>query len=561
MAIVILDEAVANKIAAGEVVERPASVVKELVENALDAGARQVLVELEEGGRRLIQVTDDGEGMSREDAVLSLQRHATSKISRAEDLFAIRTLGFRGEALPSVAAVSLLTLTTRQRGAPSGVRLVAEGGVIRELEEAGVPEGTQVSAARLFFNTPARLKFLRSESTELAHCADLVSRFSLSHCTISFRLLHHGREVLSRPATGNLLAAMAAAYGREAARHLAPVSLVLPTLRITGHVSTPGLTRANRGEQSFFVNGRCVKSRLVGAALDAVYRELLPPGRHPVAVLRLEIEPHLVDVNVHPTKAEVRFDQEGEVFGAVSRALREAVQAANLGPRATLSLPTGHTFPGSSAGGGSQAELGLEAPAATAPSPAPGGAPGGLRALGQLYQTFIVAESPQGLLIIDQHRAHERVLYERLAAQGASAQGQRLVMPVTVHFSHAEADLLEQHLEALRGMGLEVEPFGSGSFVVRGVPAAMARQDPEGLLREVVAALQAPGSQASLPRERMLAGMACQGAVKAGQALAPHELGELVTDLAACRQAYTCPHGHPVVMTIAAWELARKFNR
>jgi len=570
MPIVILEESVANKIAAGEVVERPASVVKELIENSLDAGARQVTVELEDGGRRLIQVTDDGGGMSREDAVLSLQRHATSKIATADDLFAIRTLGFRGEALPSIASVSVLTLTTRLRGEPGGVRLAVEGGVIRDLEEVGAPEGTRVSVARLFYNTPARLKFLRSESTELAHCADLIERFTFSHTGVSFRLLHNGREVLNRPATGNLLVAMAAAYGREAGRNLAPVTLALPTLRVSGYVSGPELSRGNRAEQSFFVNGRWVKSRIIGHALDAVYRELLPPGRHPVAVLMLEIEPQLVDVNVHPTKAEVRFDREWEVHAALVRALREAAGAGRLGPQATLAMPSGRTF-GPPLGerrwpGGDpfprQADLGLgqEAPGMPAPPPAPV-ARAGLRALGQLHNTFIVAESADGLLIIDQHRAHERVLYERLAAKEGQVESQRLVMPVTVHLGHAEADALEQHLEHVRALGLEVEPFGGESYVVRAVPAAMAHQDPGDLLREVVAALLAPGGKTGLPRERILAGMACKAAVKAGQVLAPHELAELAADLSRCSLAYTCPHGHPVVMTIAGWELARKFNR
>ena len=566
MPIIVLDESVANKIAAGEVVERPASVVKELVENALDAGARQVTIELEEGGRKLVQVTDDGTGMSREDAVLSLQRHATSKIARAEDLFAIRTLGFRGEALPSIASVSLLTLTTRLRGEPGGTRLLVEAGVIKDLQEVGAPEGTQVGVARLFFNTPARLKFLRSENTELAYCADLVSRFSLSHLGVSFRLTHNAREVLNRPAPGNLLSAIAAAYGREAARHLVPVSLTLPTLAITGFLSTPDLTRANRTEQSFFVNGRWVKSRLIGHALDSLYRELLPPGRHPVAVLMVEIEPHLVDVNVHPTKAEVRFDREGEVHAATSRALHEAVASANMGPRAHLSPPAGRAFapaPGRwPAGPPLQQELGLATPPPAAATPtAQAPASSDLRALGQLHHTFIVAESADGLLIIDQHRAHERVLYERLCAQQGELELQRLVMPLTVHFSHAEADALEQHLEEFRRLGVEVEPFGAGSYLVRAVPALLARQDPENLLREMVTSLLAPGGQAALPRERLLAGMACQAAVKAGQPLAPHELAELASELARCRLSYTCPHGHPVVMTIAGWELARKFNR
>ncbi|MFQ5809995.1 MAG: DNA mismatch repair endonuclease MutL, partial [Armatimonadota bacterium] len=335
--IVVLDESVVNKIAAGEVVERPASVVKELVENAIDAEARQVVVDLIEGGKRLIRVADDGHGMTDEDAVLALQRHATSKVKTAEELVGIATLGFRGEALPSIASVSQLTLTTREHDTPQGTQVVVEGGEVADFSPVGSPPGTTVEVRNLFFNTPARLKFLRTSATERGHCADVVSRAALGYPHIGFRVTHNDHPILSSPPGSDMLAVMAAVYGKNVARQLIPVELESGDIRIHGFISDPALSRVNRSYQMFFVNRRYARSRLLGHALNEPYKWALPAGRHPVAAIHIDIDARLVDPNVHPAKIEVRFTREWDVHNLV----RQAVEQALTGPAApaTTAMP------------------------------------------------------------------------------------------------------------------------------------------------------------------------------------------------------------------------------
>jgi DNA mismatch repair protein MutL len=570
----ILEESVASKIAAGEVVERPASVVKELVENALDAEAGRVEVEVEEAGQRLIRVRDDGWGMTREEAVLALQRHSTSKIERAEDLGSIRTLGFRGEALPSIAAVSHLSLVTRARGSDSGTRLAAEGGVVKELEEVGAPEGTEVAVGRLFYNTPARLKFLRSKTSELAHIVELMAAFSFSHPEVSLRLSHEGREVMNRPGSSQLLPAVAAFLGRQNAEQLVAVELSLPWIAIAGYTSRPELSRATRSQERFFVNRRWVRSRLLSRALEEAYRTVLPGNRYPVAVMRLELAAEQVDVNVHPAKAEVRFLREGEVFQAVRRAASEALDRARLAPSAAISAPGPFPArPETSAGAGAGMTLPAagSAPGVLSPAFEPAGRGGALvlTPLAQLRATFILADSEQGLLVVDQHRAHERVLFERFSAgrEEKRPESQALAIPATVHLGRAEADLLLQHVESLGELGLELEQFGADSFLVRRVPVALAKQDPAGVVRDLVEDLAAASLRGGGPtslevrRERARISLACRSAVKAGDALTAEEMGELLAELCRTSRPFTCPHGRPTVMTISNFELERRFHR
>ena len=570
MSVIILDQEVINQIAAGEVIERPGSVVKELVENSLDAHATRISVDLEQGGRRLMRVTDDGSGMTREDAVLALQRHATSKISAAEDLFAIRTLGFRGEALPSIAAVSHLRIVTRPHDQTEATEITVRGGEVTDLRTVGAPPGTEVSVARLFFNTPARLKFMRSESAELSHITDLITRFSFSHPEVSFRLAHGEREVVHRPASDDLLSSVVALYGRDAAERLLPMDLRLPSIRVSGFVSRPDFTRSSRAHQAFFVNRRQVRSRTLTHALEEPYRASLHGGRFPVAVVQLDIDPMLVDVNVHPAKAEVRFVRDWEVHEAVRRAVQEALAGTSLVEAAlTAGAPSAPL-------GGSRARL--ESPAAAAaqaalafpqqapaPRPQQGSTPLTISPLGQLRATYIIAESPAGLMIVDQHRAHERVLYDRMesANEQSAPAVQRLVMPATVHLGRREAELLEHNLEAFAGIGMEVEPFGSDTFVVRAMPALMAKFDPQTLLRDLLEELGAQPSagQLALPKEAILAAAACHAAIKAGEPLAPQEMVELLDRLSRSSRPFTCPHGQPIIMSITNFELDRRFQR
>jgi DNA mismatch repair protein MutL len=573
VAVVILDESVASKIAAGEVIERPASVVKELVENALDAGARRVEVEIREGGRGLVRVADDGCGMTREDAVLALHRYATSKIRTADDLFAINTFGFRGEALPSIAAISHLTMVTRPRGAAAGVKLVAVAGEVTELEEVGAPAGTEISVARLFHNTPARLKFLKRDEAEVAAITEVFIRFLFSHPEVALRLTREGREVIQHSGLGDLRSAVTAVWGRELAAAMAPVVLALPGMSVHGLVSGPAVHRASRNRQFLFVNRRWVRNRTLTHALEEAYRRVLPEGRYPAAVLLLEVDPSAVDVNVHPTKAEVRLNREWEVHHLVSRAVQEALHAAGAGARITLTQPSPATSVGPpSQGFGPQGELpGGWAGTLAAPgvlSPAFQSGAGGrleLRPLAQLRQTYILAESRQGLLLVDQHRAQERVLYERFTEARLSrrAGAQALLEPVAVQLGPREAAVVAEQLEELACLGFDLEPFGTNAYLVRAVPSVLAKEDPKALVHDLAEDLagEPAGRALEQRRERLLIALSCHSALKAGDALTHEETAELLHALAATARPYTCPHGWPIVMTISNFEIDRKFNR
>lgn len=574
MGIVILDESVASKIAAGEVIERPASVVKELVENALDAGARRVTVEVREAGRALIQVCDDGCGMSREDAVLALQRHATSKIRSAHDLFAIRTFGFRGEALPSIAAVSHLVLITRPRESEAATRLVAVSGEVVELEEVGAPPGTDVKVSRLFTNVPARLKFLRRDEAEMAHIADTFTRFLFSHPEVALTLTRDDRAVIQHPGSADLRAAVLAAWGRDCAEAMVPVALAAPGISVRGLISNPSLHRATRGRQFLYVNQRWVRNRALTHAVEEAYSHVLPEGRHPAVVLLVEVNPAAVDVNVHPTKAEVRLHQEWEVHHVVSRAVKEALGSVGAAPRVGLTRVAGPLAPSppSPQGRGDQGALPMGwAGTLAAPgvlSPAFQSAQGEsleLRPLAQLRQTYILAESRQGLLLVDQHRAQERVLYERFVQARLSRQGagQALLEPVVVQLGPREAAVVAEEMDDLSALGFALEPFGRDAYLVRAVPIALARDDPADLVRDLAEDLAAEGDGRALERrrERLLVTLSCRSAVKAGDVLVYEETVELLRDLAATARPYTCPHGWPIVMTISNFEIDRKFNR
>jgi DNA mismatch repair protein MutL len=575
VSIVILDESTASKIAAGEVVERPSSVVKELVENALDAGARRVEVEVREGGRGLIRVTDDGCGMTREDAVLSLQRHATSKIRTADDLFCVTTLGFRGEALPSIASVSHVAMVTHVQEAESGTKLTAVGGEVVELEDVGAPVGTQVSVSRLFYNTPARLKFLRRDAAEVAQITETCTRFLFSHPDAALRLRVEGREVIQHGGSGGLAAAVLAAWGPELAGAMVPLERRAAGLSVRGLVSLPAEHRATRNRQFVFVNNRWVRHRAVTHALEEAFRGLLPERRFPAAVLLLEVEPRAVDVNVHPTKAEVRLSREPEIhhflLGAVQEALRNAgaaglhvapAPATGAGP-APPSLPaeSGQQRGFDSGWAGTLAAPGVLSQAFQTAA----GEELELRPLAQLRETYILAESRGGLLLVDQHRAQERVLYERFAQARLSQKGesQALLTPASVQLGAQEAAVLEAHRGDLQLLGFDMEPFGRDAFLVRGVPVELTDGDPADLVKDMAEELAAADAAASVDRRRdgLLTALSCRSAIKAGDRLSYEEMAELLGALAGTARPYTCPHGWPIVMTISHFEIDRKFHR
>lgn len=579
--IAVLDPATVNQIAAGEVVERPAAVVKELVENALDAGARKIHVEISGGGLERIVVTDDGCGMDPDDAALAFERHATSKIRRAGDLEAVSTLGFRGEALPSIAAVARVTLRTRTRDALGGVELSLEGGRLLGSSPAGVPAGTTVVVEDLFFNTPARQKFLRSPSFEGGLCVETAGRLALARPDVAFTVRSNGREVFAVPGRGNLKEAIAAVLGPATAREMAPVTWEGDGITLDGFAGRPTLTRSSRRQQILIINGRYVKSFIVAGAIDGAYRDFMPAGRHPVVVLRLGIDPAAVDVNVHPAKLEVKVADQAALVGLTLAALRVALGGAAPGRTAAdleAEEPPGRSGPpvaGGWAGGGGgvppagakfrQPDPGAVAEALAFYAPA---APTLLRYLGWLPPTYILARGPDGLYIIDQHAAHERVLYEefldRLSARSGASQ--MLAAPVPLELGPREAAAVAEHAPVLESLGFVVESFGGGTAVLRGVPAAGWRGEDTGdaaeLFRDLLERLGETGvSDPGAAHGLLAASLACHRAVRGGSALDPAEAQRILDRLQAAREPAICPHGRPTYFKVTTAELARRFQR
>ena len=608
--IAILDEHTANRIAAGEVIERPASVVKELVENSLDAGATQIRVTIEDGGKELIKVSDNGLGMKRDDAVISLQRHATSKIRSADDLFDIRSLGFRGEALPSIASVSFMEIVTKHESEPAATKLEIEAGTITNLESVGAPQGTTITVNRLFFNTPARLKFLRSAQTELSHITEIIGRFALSYPKISFRLLHGEREVISATGTGDVISVAASIFGRDAAKQLIPISFELPSIKVWGFASNPSFTRPNRGHQAFFVNRRHIRSRTIAHAVDQAYKGfVVQPGRYPVLIVFVDMDPGMVDVNVHPTKAEVKFSSDYEVHSAVHKAVRDALMSGGAIPTVTETRQVyfppvskrdvGVSQPGQGAlitpdevhiqvfreAVYRRSEPNVSVPAGDDPfdwsreqasteahvQPKPEVEPPApvrlrnVRVIGQARNMYILAECEDGLLVIDQHVAHERVLFEQLKSTRGAAQTamQGLVIPITLELSRIEGLVVGERLDSLREIGFDIEVFGRDAFVVRSVPAGVKPKDAEQLLRDIIAELVdlSVTRHLMVRPEQVLITTACKMSVKAGDSLTMPEMEGLVKRLIVSENPFVCPHGRPIILSLTNWELDRKFKR
>jgi DNA mismatch repair protein MutL len=570
----------AARIAAGEVIVRPAAAVKELVENALDAGARTIAVTVAEGGRRLIRVVDDGHGMTPEEVPLSLKRHATSKLASEADLLSVSTLGFRGEALPSIAAVSHLTLTSRAPEAPEAFRITVRAGEVISATPWAAAAGTQVEVAELFFNTPARRKFLKSPSAEQAQILDTLRHLALGYPRVHFTLGTETRTLLTAPAAANLAERLAAVWGAEIAAAALPLSLSQGDWQVTGLVTPPDVNLASTRFQVFLVNGRIIAHRLLGAVLKEVYAGLLPRGRHPGVVVNLTLPPEALDVNVHPAKTEVRFHQSGKVYSLLLTALRQALgPLSGPGPQYRVQWqPEPPPAAEPRAGGlfSAPAAEPLPAPPIFPSAPAPMSAPasGGtagprtwrfqdLTVLGTLAQTYILAQSPDGLVLIDQHAAHERVLYEALKARKQDAAQQTLLFPRVVEVNPNQADWVRDNLEALAQAGLTLEPFGGASFIITAVPACLAQADLEAVVAEAVDTL-APVKGYSQPqavREQALQIMACRGAVKAGENLAPEAIRALLIQLDEIPVASHCPHGRPLWRLMSYHDIRQSFRR
>jgi DNA mismatch repair protein MutL len=578
----VLPPEVASRIAAGEVVERPASIVKELVENALDAAARRVAVEANEGGVALIRVVDDGCGIEPEELALAFARHATSKLAPGADLDSILTLGFRGEALPSVGAVAEVEAVSRTAASPQAGRVRVCFGDLREQGAAGAPPGTAISVRGLFREQPARLKFLRSAGSEASQIASVVSHYALAYPEVAFSLRIDGRETFATAGSGSRREAVAGVYGRDVASAMLETSQQDEAHAIDALFAPPSITRSSRSYITLFINRRWVRSRSLSFAVEEAYAGLLQTGRFPIAVVDLRLPPEEVDVNVHPAKAEVRLRNERQVFSWVQRPIRGVLSGlAPAGsdpgagwPRPSLSQGASQFYTNSYSGVAasfydepraplqsdllprealppmlsSQASLAVNLPI--------------MRPLGQAGTTYVIAEGPSGLYLIDQHAAHERVMFERfLASQMAgTTASQPLLAPVLLDLAPSQSALLASHADALREHGFAVEPFGGGGFLLRAAPPGLRRDDPARAFVELLDLVTREDAPAD-PRRRVAASLACHAAVRAGQTLAPEEMRDLIEQLEACDQPQTCPHGRPTMLHLSADELARRFSR
>jgi DNA mismatch repair protein MutL len=556
----ILNKSVAERIAAGEVVERPASVVKELVENSLDADATQVVIEIEGAGSTLIRVGDNGRGMDPTDLRLSIQRFATSKISSLEELETAASFGFRGEALPSIAAVSHLEISSAAVGAVEGSRLRTAGGAEVSEETVGIPPGTAVTVRQLFFNTPARRKFLKSPSREFALIIDAVNRLALAHPHVAFRLVHEGEEVIRYPA-GRQEDRIAAVLGATAFDRMQPFNETVDDVAIWGWLGKPDLARAVRRHQFVFINRRSVQSRVIGGAVEQSFQQLVPAGRFPVFAVFMELPGRRVDVNVHPRKLEVRFDDDHQIFSAVTKAVRSALRTVSIAP-AISSVAASPGTPGVPL---SLGELSAFAPAAESVEVASAGRLPAMRLLGQLHGTYILAQSAEGFVVIDQHAAHERVLYERLIRERERSEGngQVLVDPAPVTLSAVEALTLREHLEILEQVGFDLEPFGDRTVLIRRVPGIAHQHPAESLLRDLLSELaESPRTTAAqVLLERAAITTACHAAVRAGDRLGSEQMAALLSDLSQTKDPFTCFHGRPTLVTVSLPAIDRWFLR
>ena len=581
----ILPEILSNKIAAGEVVERPFSVVKELVENAIDAKSARIRIEVEKGGRSLIRVADDGVGMSHDDAILAVERYATSKIYTDRDLFSIQTLGFRGEALPSIAAVSRLRLITRDEDSDSGTEVIVEGGKIVRVSEVGAPKGAMIEVKNLFFNTPARRKFLKTVETEMGHIADIVSGMALGNPDIRFKLTHNGKVVCNYAFSSDPKSRAIEVLGKEAGTFLYPVALTRNNVAISGWAASDRHTRSTGRGMYFFVNKRPVRDKIISHALLEGYSGRLMKGRFPVAVIFIDLAPEQVDVNVHPTKHEVRFADSKLVHDAVARAVSDAVgsSAAPLGwasvgeTFSTLETRFSVTDP--------EREMPVEKPfldfnSGSGQRLRPMGREKEIReqqvlwdkrffsdlsVIGQFRNTYILCQSDDGLVLIDQHAAHERILYEEIKNKSFSRQAgrQRLLIPETFDLGYRDAQILSGLTKDLEAAGIEVEPFGENTFVLKAVPGLLADREVKPLIMEIVEKTMETGLAAN-PEKAMdecYKIMACHGAIRANQALSDRQILELLNQLDRCENPDNCPHGRPTWIRWDVTDLEKKFSR
>jgi len=576
----ILPEDVAQSIAAGEVIERPASVVKELMENAIDAGSSEIIVELKGGGLQLIRVGDNGEGMDPEDVPIALQRYATSKIKKAEDLYAIHTLGFRGEALPSIASVAQITIKTRVRESISGTKVVCEGGIIKSISDVGCPVGTEVEVRNIFYNIPVKRKFLKSIRTELHYSLNHFLRLSLSHPSISFKFIHDDRTLYEHLRTESPLVRIEAILGKEIYDHLQAFEFEEEGMKISGFATLPSISKGTADGIYIYVNRRFVRDRLIYKAILGAYRHVIPAGKFPIVILFIAIRPSSVDVNVHPTKAEVKFRDPEKVFHAVIRTLSSVLDGMPFSQQPVSEgeekdSASSKTAPGPSIftktypvmGGWTRGDEGQKVRAvgeAVCPVwKVEGKTP--CRILGQLQGTYILCEEEKGLIIIDQHAAHERILFEKYKNEyeTRSISSEKFLLPLTMELSTEESFILSSHLEAFESMGFEIDPIGERAFAIRSVPSFLGREDAKEGVREILDELSLAGGEGKGTEtlRTILVTLACHSAIRGNFTLRREEMEELVGTLYPFNLSSTCPHGRPIFILFDRDELNKRFKR
>ena len=574
----VLPDTLINKIAAGEVIERPASVVKELVENAIDAQATSIFTDIEKAGRARVRVSDDGHGMGPEDAPLAMERHGTSKILSDDDLFAITTLGFRGEALPSIAAVSRFEMVTRVRDDESGTQILAEWGGVGEIRECGAPVGTRVTVDRLFENLPARLKFLRTDATEFKHILDVVSRISLAYPSIHFRLDHNGSTVLEAPTVDEMLDRVASVIDEEAAGALCPISFNQGGVRIEGNLSRPGVSRRTSRSMFISVNGRSIKDPGIHRAVMEAYRNAIPQGRYPVVILNMTILPDAVDVNVHPSKREIKFDRPGSIFKIVMNGCRTALGGSTGGLRERMGWPLRNKYdpmvieiPVCADRRTVEEESGFlwtdrQDRGAGLLSPLESRGPfSAMEVIGSLWGSYILCQAPRAFIMIDQHAAHERIAFERLKAEQAAdgVRSQQVLLPLSIKATRLDDAALARVMPAFEHAGLSLEPFGDGTLAVTSIPEILSELDPTAFIEDLIEELTEEGRTSVVEEliDRVLMKIACHSVVRAGRTLKPPEIEALLEDLDRIDFSASCPHGRPVFITQSLSEVERRFGR
>jgi DNA mismatch repair protein MutL len=592
--IVVLSEEIANKIAAGEVVERPASIVKELVENSIDAGATDIRVELEKGGCQSIKVIDNGSGIEHEDVPLVFERHATSKIYKFDDIFNVVSFGFRGEAMPSIASIARVELLTRRKNDLSGTKATLEAGAIKEVTPAGAPEGTQISVTKIFANVPARRKFLKTESTEQGLCLDVITRLALAHPEIRFKVLVNGKEMFSAPEVNEMSKRISMVMGDDFSAHCIPVDAQKENLSLTGFISRPEYAKSNSKNIYLFVNKRFIRDNSVTHAVLSAYRQIIEPRRYPAAVLFLDMPPEDVDVNVHPAKMEVRFKDSHSVYDLVSKTIAQCLAGAetskgNFIYRLASKEKTDYSFSSPSVREKSPtvpfgifsrqnlqqainedlfkrpvAQKSIDAVASDNVPARETISFTGMRYVGQYANTYLIFEGDGGLVLLDQHAAHERIILEKLKKEsGDKVISQSLLMPEIINLTPGQITLFSEYINFLQEIGLEIEIFGRDAIAVKTVPATLSQVKISEMISDIADQLGDQNQTPSLQekREKILASLACRAAIKANRVLSYEEVSALCRDLEATPFNLTCPHGRPITINFSLSEIERMFKR